>query len=386
MTSLASPLHGSATAAALSSQAQSPVLDLALLEKQLDGVRTQALEDLGQKDADYIRDIIRKQRTCELAGRALIHFSFTPVGWGLGVGLLSLSKILENMEIGHNVMHGQYDWMNDPSLHSQTYEWDTLCDADSWRRTHNFEHHTYTNILGKDRDYGYAVLRLSDDIPWKPRHLLQFGNYLILSVFFQWGVALHELEFEKIRSGEVRLKDKRPFLKRFFRKAGRQVAKDYVVFPLLAGPMAPKVLAGNLLANLARNLWASTIIFCGHFTEGARPFTQEECENETRGQWYYRQLLGSSNFTGGRWLHILSGHLSYQIEHHLYPDIPAHRYPEMAEQVQAICRQHNLPYNTNRFSRQFLSVLKRVARYSLPPRLQGVLSDPPVSTPSSALQ
>ena len=126
---------------------------------ELDALRQSALEDLGERDAEYIRSIIRKQKVCEMTGRGLIHFSLTPISWGLGVGLLSASKILENMEIGHNVMHGQYDWMNDPELQSQNYEWDTVCDGDSWRKTHNYEHHTYTNILGKDRDYGYAVLQ-----------------------------------------------------------------------------------------------------------------------------------------------------------------------------------------------------------------------------------
>ncbi len=349
--------------------------ELEAFGKEMDQLRQQTIADLGQRDADHIRSIIRKQRYCEISGRALIHFSLNPLSWVAGVGLLSTAKILENMEIGHNVMHGQYDWMNDPALNSQNYEWDTVCDAESWRRTHNYEHHTYTNIIGKDRDYGYAVLRLSDDEPWKPIHLFQFVSYGLLSVFFQWGVGLHELETEKLKRGEISWKEKLPFLKRFSKKAARQVGKDYLLFPLLAGPMAPKVLLGNMLANLNRNLWASTIIFCGHFTEDAQTFQESECENETRGMWYYRQLLGSSNFTGSKWLHIMSGHLSYQIEHHLFPDIPAHRYPEMSIQVQQLCKKYGIPYNTGRFSRQFKTVLARVARYSLPPTTRAALSN-----------
>ena len=103
----------------------------------LDQIRAEALADLGQRDADYIHDMIRKQRYCEIGGRALIHFSLNPLTWAAGVGLLSVSKILENMEIGHNVMHGQYDWMNEPELNSQSYDWDNACDAESWRKTHN---------------------------------------------------------------------------------------------------------------------------------------------------------------------------------------------------------------------------------------------------------
>ena len=333
---------------------------------ELDEIRQQVLDDLGERDVQHIRRIMHTQTLSEIAGRGLIHFSLGPISWAAGVGLLSASKIIENMEIGHNIMHAQYDWTNDPALQSQTYDWDNVCTADSWRKTHNYEHHTYTNILGKDRDYGYAVLRLTDDVPWRPWHAVQFIQYGMLSSLFEWGVGLHELEFDRLKSGEVPLKEKIPFLKEFAQKASKQLTKDYIVFPLLAGPFAPKVFVGNAAANLSRNLWASTIIFCGHFTEDAQTFREDECENETRGQWYYRQLLGSSNFTGGKWLHIMSGHLSYQIEHHLFPDLPSHRYPEISTKVQAICERYGIPYNTGPFGKQFKTVLKRVAKFSFP--------------------
>ncbi|WP_203143086.1 fatty acid desaturase family protein [Marinobacter mangrovi] len=340
------------------------------LAKDLDAIRDEVRADLGERDARYIRRIIRLHRTLEVGGRVLMPFGFIPPVFVAGVASLGLAKIIENMEIGHNVMHGQYDWMNDPSLHSQTYEWDTVCTGDSWRQTHNYEHHTYTNVIGKDRDYGYAVLRLSDDEKWHPLHLLQFINYVMLTVFFQWGVGLHELESERIRRREIKLSDKKGFLKDFFRKGGRQAFKDYVFFPLLTFPVFPIVLAGNVCANLIRNLWSSTVIFCGHFTEDAETFTEASIEGESRGHWYLRQLTGSSNFTGSKWVHILSGHLSHQIEHHVFPDIPAHRYREIAPRVEAICHKYGLKYNTGSFGKQYWTVLKRIGHYSLPDRVR----------------
>lgn len=337
------------------------------LEQELDALRQQIVDDLGQGDLDYIKQIIRLNRYCEILGRVLIHVSLNPISWLMGVAFLSAAKIIENMEIGHNVMHGQYDWTGDPKLASQQYEWDTVCDSDSWRHTHNFEHHTFTNILGKDRDYGYALLRLTHEEEWKPHHLIQIIPYIGLSFLFQWGVGLHELEVDKLKSGEKKLRDKIPFLKAFAKKASKQVAKDYVLFPLLAGPMAPKVFVGNLMANGVRNLWTSTVIFCGHFTEDSRTFTEKECENESKGHWYYRQILGSGNFTGKRWLHMMTGHLSYQIEHHLFPDIPSHRYREMGPEVERICKKYNIPYNTGSFSKQYFTVLKRILVHSFPP-------------------
>ncbi|WP_323753607.1 acyl-CoA desaturase [Marinobacter sp.] len=338
------------------------------LQKDLDAIRDEVVADLGERDANHIRGMVRLHRKLEVAGRVMMPFGFIPPVFLAATASLGLAKILENMEIGHNVMHGQYDWMNDPSLNSQTYEWDTACSSESWRRTHNFEHHTYTNVIGKDRDYGYAVLRLSDDEAWRPRHTFQILNYAVLSILFQWGVALHELEAEKLSYGKSHLKEKRPFLRVAAKKAGRQAFKDYVFFPALTLPVAPIVLAGNAGANLIRNLWSSTVIFCGHFTQDAETFTEEQAEGESKGHWYLRQLTGSSNFTGGKWLHIMSGHLSFQIEHHVFPDLPAHRYPEISEKVQAVCRKHGIHYNTGSFGKQYSTVLKRILRYSLPER------------------
>lgn len=345
---------------------------LASFEKEISDIREEAMANVGQKDADYIRRIVRYQRVAEFGGRILLVLGFlNPLFWVVGVLSLALSKILDNMEIGHNVMHGQYDWMNDPHLNSRKFEWDIVGDAGSWKRVHNYEHHTYTNVIGKDRDFGYGLLRLSNDFAWRVKNLWQFGTYLLLSILFEWGVAFHELAGERVFFGKK--KDNRnshvshnDLKKAFFGKAGKQLFKDYVFFPLIAGPMFLPVLLGNLVANLIRNLWTSTVIFCGHFTDGVHTFSEKDIENESRGQWYYRQMLGSSNLQGKRWFHILTGHLSCQIEHHLFPDVPAHRYVAMAPKVEAVAKKYGIPYNTGKFSSQYFSVVRRILKYSLP--------------------
>lgn len=347
----------------------------------LDNLRLQTQDKVGARDARYIRKLIGIQRLIEIAGRITMVLGFiTPALWILGVLLLALSKILENMEIGHNVLHGQYDWMNDPHINSRKYEWDIVGDANSWKRYHNHEHHTYTNIIGKDRDYGYGLLRLSDDLRWRPKNRWQIFTYLNLSLLFEWGVAYHEVAGERIFVGKPKKTSDLPIPRQelksaFFRKIRRQVFKDYIFYPLVCWPVALQVLAGNLIANLIRNLWTSTVIFCGHFTEEAHTFKESECQNETKGQWYYRQILGSSNFTGSKLFHILTGHLSYQIEHHLFPDIPAPRYREMAPAVEQICAKYDIPYNSKSFGHQYLTVLQRVIKYSKKS------SDRPISLP-----
>ncbi|GAA0859546.1 acyl-CoA desaturase [Aliiglaciecola litoralis] len=342
------------------------------LAADLDAVKQGVKNQIGAKDASYIRKVLFWQRISEISGRILLVLGFiTPWLWAVGVLLLALAKILDNMEIGHNVLHGQYDWMNDPVLHSQRYEWDIACDAKSWQRTHNYEHHTYTNIIGKDRDFGYGLLRLSNDFRWRIRNLWQTVTYVVLSTLFQWGISYHELAGQRVFFGRknkqrhTQISDAQ-LKKAFFSKGARQLFKDYLFFPLISGPMFIWVFTGNLLANLIRNLWTSTVIFCGHFTEDAQTFSQAECENESQGQWYYRQMLGSSNFTGSKAMHILTGHLSCQIEHHLFPDIPARHYPAIGKRVQKIAEKYAIPYNSGSFASQYWTVLKRIVKYSFP--------------------
>jgi fatty acid desaturase len=350
------------------------------LGRELDALKQRVVDDLGAQDRDYIYNVIKAQRALEVAGRASLYLGFLPPFWLAGVAALSLSKILDNMEIGHNVMHGQYDWMRDPALNSKMFEWDTACPSDQWRHSHNYMHHTYTNILGKDRDIGYGLLRMDESQKWNPYYL---GNPLYafgLMVLFQYGVALHDLEAENLVTGKRKMSENKVLLDGIWRKIGKQTLKDYVLFPALTGPMFVSTLAGNAAANLVRNVWAFSIIFCGHFPSGVATFTEEETEDESRGAWYVRQMMGSANITGSKLFHVLSGNLSHQIEHHLFPDIPARRYPQIAAEVQALCEKYGLPYNTGRFSRQIGSTWAKIFRLALPFGNRGQKDSPPAVT------
>ena len=336
--------------------------------QQVERIRREIMDSIGEQDAQYIYKIRNFVRYSEIASRGLLMFGgWMPPVWLLGTGLLGLSKIVENMELGHNVMHGQFDWLNDPSLNGAAYDWDTMSTGDDWKYTHNYIHHTYTNIVGKDHDVGYGLLRISDLQKWEPRFLLNLPLTLQLMLFFEWYVGLQNLHLEdaiiyKSKTWAQVWQDSA----KFRQKASRQIAKDYLFFPLIAGPNAVAVLTGNVVANLLRNVWASAVIFNGHFTEDTETFEQDNTEHETRAEWYLRQIRGSSNFTGTSALHILSGNLSHQIEHHLFPDMPANRYAEAAVQIRALCGEYGIHYNEASFLKQSLSVWLRVAQYSLP--------------------
>jgi len=240
--------------------------------------------------------------------------------------------------------------------------------------------------------------------------------------FFQWGVAFHDLDRDAIMSGEKTKAQLKRELKGMAGKARRQVTKDYVAFPVLAGvgaaaarlgvslldldadsvrpgrraaarralkqswgrarrkvrdPRGAQALASgrrtyrstlsaNVTANFVRNVWAHSIIFCGHFPDQTYTFSQEETADETDGATYIRQLVGAANIEGGAMFHILSGNLGYQVEHHLYPDMPSTRYGEIAPRVREICERYGLPYNSGPLGRQLGMVHRTILRLAFP--------------------
>ena len=361
-----------------------PKLDA--LAGELDALRAEVAGQLGAEDVRYIRRLIRIQRWSEITGRASLFLGFLPPFWLLGAGALSLSKILDNMEIGHNVLHGQYDWTNDPALSSTDFEWDSSCPAKGWQHYHNYLHHTFTNITDKDRDLGYGVIRISAETPWSPGNL---GNPLYalgLALIFDHGIMLHDVDIAAVREGTKPWDEAKPSLVNGLRKSGKLAFRDYIMWPAFTGPLFLLTLAGNALANLIRNFWAFIIIFCGHFPNGVLEFTEEECEGESKGHWYFRQMLGSGNISGGRLFHIMSGNLSFQIEHHIFPDIPARRYQQIAPEVREICQRYGIPYNTGRLSRQFGSVIFKIFRFALPGRKKKVPLAPTLEPQSEPVE
>jgi linoleoyl-CoA desaturase len=344
---------------------------------ELDAIREEVIANRGERDAAYIRKLVTIHRSLEAGGRAVLLVSLFPPAWLAGTAMLSVAKILDNMEIGHNVLHGQWDWMRDPQINSTAYEWDTVISAAEWKHTHNDIHHRWTNVVGKDRDVGYTLLRMSKDQRWEKRHLLQPLFNLVLAPMFDWGIAWYDVELDQVKDGRKTPAQMREQIVATVKKMGRQTAKDFVLWPLLSGPSAVPTLLANLTANVARNIWSHTIIFCGHFPDGVEMFTEEDVENETHAGWYLRQVQGSANIEGSPLFHIMSGNLSHQIEHHLFPDLPSNRYREIAPRVRALCERYGVHYETGPLRRQYTSMWKRLVRLSLPGRTPGTIETRP---------
>ena len=330
---------------------------------ELDVIRRDIEDSLGAKDASYIRRVIHFQRALDVAARLVIACSKSKTGWLVGTGALAYAKSIENMELGHNISHGQWDWMNDPEIHSNTWEWDMVGASAQWRYSHNYRHHVFSNVLGMDEDIGYRLLRVTEDQPWRLWYLATPLRNFVLAAMFEWGIALHGLHSEKLRDEpEVMAGERR----KFFGKAARQLSKDYVFVPALSGRRWRRTFAANFTANTIRNLWVYVNIICGHIPDGAETFDPAVVENETQGEWYLRQLLGTANFKAGPVLAISGGHLCYQIEHHLFPDLPSVRLPEVSERVRLLCEKYDLPYNSASLPKQLFRTQRIIHGLAVP--------------------
>ncbi len=359
--------------------------DVDAIGEELDALRQEVVDSLGDDDRRYVQNTIRLQRGLVTGGRVVLLFSGYRPAWLVGTGLLAAGKIIENMELGHNVMHGQWDWMNDPVIHSSSWEWDIVGTSEHWKATHNYHHHKYTNIVGMDDDVGYGVVRVTRDQPWHPANSLNLVWNTMLAFAFQWGVGVQHLEIAPGTINSSGWDEQKKRIGQFLRKARRQVGKDYVWFPLLSGPNWKSTMSANMTANVIRNLWSNAVIFCGHFPDGADKFTLEDLENETQAQWYLRQMLGSANFTGSKLTHFMSGNLSFQIEHHLFPTLPSNRYAELSEKVQDVCRRWDLPYTTGPLYKQYWQSWRTIAKLSLPNRFLKATTDDAPETRSEKM-
>ena len=358
--------------------------DIEALGSELDAIRCDIEESLGERDAAYIRRTIRFQRLLEVASRLLIGCTRSRAGWAIGTTSLAFAKCVENMEIGHNVSHGQWDWMNDPEIHSSTWEWDMVAVSSQWRYSHNYRHHVFSNVVGVDDDLGFGVIRVTRDEPWRLEHLFQPLRNLLLASIFEWGIALHGVHSERDRltpdAGKV-ARARRTLVE----KIARQTFKDYVVFPALSLSRWRRTLGANVVANLLRNLWTYVVIFCGHFPDGAEKFSADVLEHESRGDWYLRQMLGAANFKAGPLLAFSTGNLCYQIEHHLFPDLPSNRYAQIAVRVRELCDKYDLPYTSGSLVRQYLLTLRTIHKLALPDSLLTATVDDAPETASERM-
>jgi NADPH-dependent stearoyl-CoA 9-desaturase len=349
----------------------------------IDEIRSRVEAEIGEADVQYVRRLERFSRTMEALGRVLIHVSVEPLGFGAGVVALWIHKQLQATEIGHTALHGAYDGLPGAErFDSKRFAWDLPIDEEAWRAGHNIRHHQYTNIAGRDPDIHFGKVRLTKHTPWQRYHRRQlpmtlfilFPNFALfmnghftglIDVYFGNGRA-DEFDFIADRSRKSVIEAH----KKAFRKYVPYYLKNYVLFPLLAGPGFGKVLLGNWLAETMRDIYSAATIYCGHVGDETATYP-EGTRARGRGAWYAMQIEASNNFEVSRPLSILCGGLDHQIEHHLFPRLPPERLRQIAPEVRAVCARFGVRYRTASWGATLRKALARVAALSRPDAASG---------------
>jgi NADPH-dependent stearoyl-CoA 9-desaturase len=337
---------------------------IAAFGRELEAMRREVELELGESDAEHIRRIGKLSQRLEVLGRSLIHVSFEPLTFSLGTAALWAHKTLELMEIGHMALHGSYDGLpGSERFQSETFRWKAPIDEESWKVGHNVRHHQFTNIAGKDPDLDFGALRLSPRIDWKPVHKLQPVTNYLTWLGFTTAINLHVTGLLE-HIGQKTHGKQNP--KRFLSKWARYYSREYLLFPLLAGPFFPKVMLANALSELGRDVYAAAIIYCGHV--GADDFPADYSP-ETRAHWYVMQAEAARDVNVPGWVSILCGGLDLQIEHHLFPRMPPNRLRELAPRVRALCAKYGVTHRSGSWPETLRDVASELARLraSAPP-------------------
>lgn len=343
----------------------------------IDAIRQRVEARVGQEDVDHVRRVNALSRGMEVIGRVLIHVSFEPIAFSLGVGALWLHKQLQATEVGHSALHGVYDKLPGAArFHSKSFAWDVPIDEESWRYGHNVRHHQYTNIAGKDPDIHFGPARLTEHTPHAPHHRVQLPFMVAVlapnfGFLMNWHfTGLHDAYFGNGRKEGLDVLPDRSWKsiwlahKRALRKYVPYYLKNYLFFPLLAGPMFFKVLLGNWLAETMRDLYSAATIFCGHVGHDVATF-EEGTRAHGRGEWYAMQVEATNNYEVSLPVSILCGGLDRQIEHHLFPRLPPNRLREIAPEVRAACEAHGVTYRSDSWGRTLIKALSHVRALGL---------------------
>jgi fatty acid desaturase len=336
--------------------------------RRIDAIRARVEAAVGPADLAHVEKMRAISRGLEITGRTLIHVSLDPVTWSVGVGALWLHKQLEATEIGHTALHGAFDKIEGApeDLQSRTFHWRVPIDEESWRHGHNVKHHQYTNIMGRDPDLEFGPIRLSDEVPHERHHYWQAATSLLAASHFAFGMNTHFTGLEDVARGKVVDKAaKQDAWRRSLRKWVPYYAKELVFFPAIAGPMFWKVLLGNYVTELMRDLYSAATIFCGHIGDDVAAYP-EGTKAGGRGRWYKMQVEGANNFEVPYVLSLLCGALDRQIEHHLFPKFPTNRIREIAPEVKQACIDCGVEYKTDTWPRTLAKVAKRIWQLSFP--------------------
>ncbi len=359
-------------------------VDKEQLQKDLEEIKAN-LGPVGEEDYQHLLKLERWGRAATLSGFFLIfvitalevRFGLTGVTfWVLAILsaiLLGVGNVARWADVTHPIMHGAYDKVpNIPSQYTKAgyargtnryFHWLDWIKPEAWEYEHNIMHHYH---LGEDDD--------PDNVERNMQWLIQSKTPMFLRRLFvyifamTWKFTYYAPNTLRILENKERRKRREPEIDGYefspFKKNGADLWKNYylpyaivkfVVLPLLFLPLGLNAVLTALIimvmAEAYANLHSFLVIVPNHSAGDIYMFSEP---HKSQGEFYLRQIMGSVNYnTGTDLIDFSQGFLNYQIEHHLFPNIPHSYYQKMQPLVKDVCAKHNLEYRQD-------SVWKRI--------------------------
>ena len=340
-------------------------IDLRGLAADVSALRKQLLQELGPEDYAHLKRVERWGRACTVAGYATAWIAPNPVS----MLLLSVGNFVRWAGVTHPISHRGYDRIEAvPSRHTSEgfakgrrrfLDWMDWIVPEAWHHEHDVLHHYR---LGEDGDPDQVERNLEwlrrSKLPLPLKYAVVAGFAAIWKPAYYAPTTLKALRRENRRKvGEnpedESLLDWRMWLP--LTSQGRELwARSYLPYiaarfgaiPALFAPLGALAVANVWLnsagAEVLTNLYSFLMIVPNHAGDDPLRFDEPA---QGKGVFHLRQITGSVNYrSSGPVTDFLQGWLNYQIEHHLFPDVPLSQYRKIAPQVRQICEKHGIPY------------------------------------------
>ncbi len=356
-------------------------VDKEQLERDINEIK-ETMAPVGQEDFEHLLKLEKWGRAFTLGGVVVMVlmaiFGIISGFWfwvlaTVAALALSTGNVARWADVVHPILHGAYDKVpNIPKRYTKKYfakgarryvDWLDWIKPQAWEYEHNIMHHYH---LGESEDPD----NVEKNLQWLIRSKTpMFIRYIIIYAFAgMWKFlyyapnTLRILENKKRRDADkLEIKDfqldprKEHGLELWMEYLLPYIVIKFVLFPVLFLPFgttaAVNALIILLLAEFFANLHSFLVIVPNHSAEDIYMFNEP---HKSTGEFYLRQIMGSVNYnTGSDWIDFLHGFLNYQIEHHLFPNMPHSYYQKMQPIVKEICKKHNLEYRQE-------SVFKRI--------------------------
>jgi fatty acid desaturase len=373
-------------------------VDKEQLEKDIDAIK-ETMDPVGEEDFQHLLKLERWGRYFTFSGYALIAvlsliellagglngYIFWPLAV-IAALLISTGNVARWADVTHPVLHGAYDKVpNIPEKYTKKVyakgarryiDWLDWIKPEAWAYEHNIMHHYH---LGEEDD--------PDNVERNLQWLIQsktpmFLRYVIVYAFAgMWKFLYYAPNTLRILENKKRRDQDKLELSDFEldprTKNGLELWMEYllpyavikfILFPLLFLPLGMEAVFNAfiiiLMAEFFANLHSFLVIVPNHSAEDIYMFSEP---HKSTGEFYLRQIMGSVNYnTGSDFKDFAHGFLNYQIEHHLFPNMPHSYYQKMQPIVKEICKKHNLEYRQESvFKRALMTIDLMVGKTKL---------------------